>query len=102
MVSVSQAGYNTAVEILVAGVPAVLVPFGEANETEQRVRASLLNSKGLAKLLFPHDLTPRSLLTSIEEARLLSTRTAKIPNSEGAKRTAIIIKDRLRRKRNPA
>tara|TARA_B100001123_G_C14869383_1_gene851297 strand:- start:277 stop:699 length:423 start_codon:yes stop_codon:yes gene_type:complete len=101
-VSVSQAGYNTVIEILVAGVPAVLVPFSEANETEQRVRASLLNSKGLAELLCPHKLTPENLLAAIEKARLSSTGTAKTPDIDGAKRTAMIIKEQLRNKRSAA
>ena len=41
-VSVSQAGYNTAVDLLRAGVAAVLVPFEAGRETEQRLRAEWL------------------------------------------------------------
>lgn len=38
-VSVSQAGYNTVVDVMRARVRAVLVPFEAGNETEQRLRA---------------------------------------------------------------
>ena len=37
--SVSQSGYNTVVDLLRCGAPAVLVPFEAGHETEQRLRA---------------------------------------------------------------
>jgi predicted glycosyltransferase len=48
-VSVSQAGYNTAVDLLRTGVAAVLVPFEAGHETEQRLRAECLSALGLAR-----------------------------------------------------
>ena len=48
-VSVSQAGYNTVVDLLRTGVRAVLVPFEAGRETEQRLRAECLQSLGLAR-----------------------------------------------------
>lgn len=98
-VSVSQAGYNTVIEILDTGVPAVLVPFSEANETEQGIRANLLATKGLACLLTPQKLTPEHLLAAIDKARLLPSVSAKVPDTKGAVRTATLIKNYLRRKR---
>jgi predicted glycosyltransferase len=53
--SISQAGYNTVLEILAAGPPAVVVPFAGGAETEQSLRAALLAERGL--------------LTVVEEAR---------------------------------
>jgi predicted glycosyltransferase len=41
-VSVSQCGYNTALDILRAAVPAVVVPFDDNGDTEQTVRATRL------------------------------------------------------------
>ena len=38
-VTVSQCGYNTTMDILRANVPAVVVPFAEGREDEQRQRA---------------------------------------------------------------
>ena len=36
---ISQAGYNTVLEVLVSGAPAVLAPFGDGHEREQSLRA---------------------------------------------------------------
>lgn len=41
--SVSMAGYNTALDILQTGVPAILVPFDEGGEVEQTIRAQALS-----------------------------------------------------------
>ena len=46
-VSVSQAGYNTTLEVLAAGVAAVFVPFDEMLETEQALRAERLATRGV-------------------------------------------------------
>lgn len=44
--SISQAGYNTSLEVLAAGVPAVVVPFAAGGESEQTLRARLLAEGG--------------------------------------------------------
>ncbi|QFU15949.1 glycosyltransferase [Microvirga thermotolerans] len=49
--SVSQAGYNTCVDLLRTGVRAVLVPFEAGRETEQRLRAERLQALGRAILV---------------------------------------------------
>ncbi|WP_407522915.1 glycosyltransferase [Methylobacterium oryzisoli] len=49
--SVSQAGYNTVLDLLRSGCPAVLVPFEAGRETEQRLRADTLAARGLARVL---------------------------------------------------
>ena len=41
-VSVSQCGYNTALDVLVAQVPAIMVPYAPPGENEQRRRADTL------------------------------------------------------------
>jgi predicted glycosyltransferase len=67
-VSVSQAGYNTVLDILAAGARAVLVPFSAERETEQLVRAQHLARIGAAELLRESDLTPAHLAAAIERA----------------------------------
>lgn len=59
--SVSQAGYNTVVETLAARCPAVLVPWGEGTESEQRTRAQALERAGLALRLPADQLGPAAL-----------------------------------------
>lgn len=49
--SVSMCGYNTALDLLQTGVPAVLIPFDAGGETEQTLRAtSLSDLPGIAVL----------------------------------------------------
>ena len=49
--SISQAGYNTCVDLLRARCKAILVPFAEANEREQTIRAAAFARHGLAHVL---------------------------------------------------
>src|SRR5262249_3551780 len=50
-VSVSQAGYNTAMDIVEAKVRAVLVPFATEGETEQTQRAAAFAARGWAEVV---------------------------------------------------
>jgi predicted glycosyltransferase len=51
--SLSQAGYNTVMDILAAKARAVLLPFADGAETEQSLRARLLAERGLVGLVEP-------------------------------------------------
>ena len=64
--SISQAGYNTAIELLQARVPMVLVPFAEAAETEQTLRARLLTAAGMAQMVEADALDPIRLASAID------------------------------------
>ncbi|MGH6931823.1 MAG: glycosyltransferase family protein [Dongiaceae bacterium] len=66
--SISQAGYNTVMEILAAGTRAVVVPFAEGGESEQPLRARLLAGRGLLGLVESDALDPRSLAAAIDRA----------------------------------
>ena len=66
--SVSQAGYNTVMEILAARVPAVLVPFAGNGQTEQPLRADLLRARGRAELIAENALVPSALAAAIDRA----------------------------------
>lgn len=67
-VSVSQAGYNTVMDILAAGCRSVLVPFAAGGETEQTIRARLLAERGRARMLEEAALTPETLAAAVEAA----------------------------------
>jgi len=67
-VSISQAGYNTVLDILAAHARAVIVPFAAERETEQLVRAERLAALGAVELVREGDLSPRSLAAAIERA----------------------------------
>ncbi|MEO3435456.1 glycosyltransferase [Inquilinus sp. CAU 1745] len=64
--SVSQAGYNTVMDILAAGCRSVLVPFAAGGETEQAIRARLLAGAGRAQVLEEATLTPEGLAAAVE------------------------------------
>jgi predicted glycosyltransferase len=49
--SISQAGYNTVLDLVAAGRPAIVVPFDEGAETEQAIRAEAMEKAGLARSL---------------------------------------------------
>ncbi len=49
--SISQAGYNTVVDMLATGTPAMLVPYAEHGEKEQSLRAASLEKAGLARAI---------------------------------------------------
>jgi len=51
--SISQAGYNTIMDILNTGARALVLPFAEGAESEQMMRARLLGERGLLHLLEP-------------------------------------------------
>ena len=67
-VSVSQAGYNTVLDIIAARARAVLVPFSAERETEQSIRAEHLARLGAAELVRESELTPARLAAAIERA----------------------------------
>ncbi len=67
-VSVSLCGYNTAMEVIAARVPAVMVPFGSGRQNEQRRRAAALARIGLAQSVSETDLNGDSLAAAVNAA----------------------------------
>jgi predicted glycosyltransferase len=49
--SISQAGYNTTLDIIRAQARAIVVPFAAAGETEQATRSALLAERGILQIL---------------------------------------------------
>ena len=66
--SISQGGYNTLMEVLDAGVRAVVVPYAGGLETEQTLRASLLAARGLIEVVGEDGLGAESLATAVRRA----------------------------------
>ena len=64
--SISLCGYNTAVELAACTVPAILVPSEEADESEQRIRATrMAELPGIEMYRLP-DVTPASLAAAAD------------------------------------
>ena len=92
-VSVSQAGYNTFVDLLRTGVRAVLVPFEAGNETEQRLRAEQLSARGLAEIVPEAELSAERLVAAVRQA--LSRPASPLPALalDGARRSVVIAEE---------
>jgi predicted glycosyltransferase len=89
-VSISQAGYNTCLDILRAGVPALLAPFTKGNDNEQQKRASRLQRLGAAQVLDQQNLNPARLAAAIRD--LMNRKMAKPQlDLDGTKRSTQII-----------
>ncbi len=66
--SVSQAGYNTMIDLARACVPAVVVPFEQGKEAEQRLRAERFHALGLAGIVTEAELSGPALAAAVETA----------------------------------
>ncbi|TXH39212.1 MAG: glycosyl transferase [Rhodospirillaceae bacterium] len=66
LLSVSQGGYNTVMELIAARCPAIIVPFAEGAESEQSLRADLLAERGVLSVLAPAALTAQNLAAAID------------------------------------
>ncbi|HTV45182.1 MAG TPA: glycosyltransferase [Stellaceae bacterium] len=89
-VSVSQAGYNTVLDILAAAAAAVVVPFAEGRESEQTLRAERLAACGAIDLVPPDELVPERLAAAIEGAAMRRPAALAL-DTAGAPRTARLI-----------
>jgi predicted glycosyltransferase len=90
-VSVSQAGYNTVMDVLRSGAPAVMVPFAGRRETEQRMRTERLAQLGAIDLLDERDLSPPALAAVIDRAAERGERSALAFDMDGASASATLI-----------
>jgi len=89
--SVSQAGYNTVMDVLVTGVRAVLVPFSAGKETEQALRARLLAERGRVHCVSEAELSPAVLAGAIDAAAATPPPELPVFDLDGAKGTARIV-----------
>lgn len=96
--SVSQAGYNTVLDILMAGVPAVFVPFAQVKETEQAQRAEALAVHGRAVVTPERDLTPKRLAAAIDNALALPRSDHAVLLGGAGKSAEILLADLTMRK----
>ena len=92
-VSISQAGYNTIVDLLVARARAIVVPFSTDSETEQTLRSHLLEKRGLVTVIQDAELSAHLLAKTITNVTASQRpRQSKIA-LDGAARSADILYD---------
>jgi predicted glycosyltransferase len=91
-VSVSQAGYNTVMEILASRTRAVVVPFAAEGQTEQTLRAGRFAERGWLHMLAEEGLTPARLAAAIDDA-WTAPRPEPYLQLDGAGATARLVRD---------
>jgi predicted glycosyltransferase len=85
--SISQCGYNTALDIVVSGVPALVVPYSTSTENEQSVRASRLAALGAMRHASAAALDAQRLAEEIDALLAFTPRAAAL-NFDGAAHSA--------------
>ena len=99
--SVSQCGYNTTLDLLRTGVPALVVPFAEGGEDEQTRRAERLARLGALRVLDAARADAPTLAAEI--LALLRFRPAPVDlDFDGAGKTALVVANLLACAKAPA
>ncbi len=93
MLSVSQCGYNTAVDVLKTGTPAIFVPYETASEDEQLRRAELLAGKGRAVMLRQKLLTADAIVRAASDLLKRKRPNTFEINLDGALRSSDLIRE---------
>ncbi|TQI73706.1 putative glycosyltransferase [Bosea sp. AK1] len=96
-VSISQAGYNTVLDLVAAGRPAIVVPFDAGNETEQTVRAEAMERAGLARCFrLSGDFVGDAVALADAVGEAMGAQPPALPiDRDGAARSAAIVKELL-------
>ncbi len=90
-VSISQAGYNTTLDVLASGARAVFVPFTGNGETEQRARGLRLAALDLAVVVDDRALTPLTLAQAVDDAATREAWGRWDFACDGATQTAVLL-----------
>ena len=93
LISVSQGGYNTVMDVVASGARAVVVPFTGRGETEQRARGIRLREFDLAEVLDDRTSTPEVLAAAVDAAGSRERWGTWNFDSDGAARSAAIVVD---------
>lgn len=88
--SVSMCGYNTAMDLLQAGTPGVLIPFDDGKEVEQTLRARSLAHLPAMRVLSSAELTGDALARSVAAVMEQGPRIPATQGFDGAHRTVEI------------
>ena len=87
-VSISQAGYNTLLDVVQARVRAVVVPFSDGRHVEQSMRARLFERHGLVRRVDAEALSPDALARAVDLAAESEPPPANALDADGAVRAA--------------
>ena len=88
--SISQCGYNTALDLVVSQVPALVVPYGTVTENEQQQRAQRLAALGAVLCCDAQPVDGRALADAIGPLLHFTPRSTALA-LDGAARTAELL-----------
>jgi len=91
ILSISQGGYNTVMEMMTAGTRGVIVPYAGGLETEQTLRARLLENRSGIRGILEDMLDPASLAAAVDAALDAPPPDASGLDTGGADRSAALI-----------
>jgi predicted glycosyltransferase len=91
--SVSQGGYNTVMEMMTAQTRGVIVPYAGGLETEQTLRARLLENRSGIRTIPEASLSGTALAEAIDAALAAPPPDASGLNTSGADTSAALIAD---------
>ena len=91
--SVSMCGYNTALDVLQAGTPAVWIPFDAGGEVEQGLRAKALADQSAMQIIPSEDLTPETLIPALQKVQSAPPRDPATLAFDGAERTVACVEN---------
>jgi predicted glycosyltransferase len=89
--SISQGGYNTVMELLAAGARGVIAPYAGGKETEQTLRARLLQERSALQVVWEDDIGPETIARAADAALLGPPLSAAGIDTDGAAETARIL-----------
>ncbi len=93
--SVSMCGYNTALDLLQTGLPAVLVPFDDGGEVEQTLRAKALASLSGIEVLSAAESTADALSEAVDQVVASGHRSPAGLQMQGAAQSVRIVENLL-------
>jgi predicted glycosyltransferase len=96
--SISQCGYNTAMDLLRSRVAALVVPFAQGRESEQMNRARRLENMGALRVLPEDELNPQRLADEIRALLRFKPQSGNL-NLDGARTSARIMAELVQRRR---
>ncbi len=89
--SVSMCGYNTAMDLLQSGTPAVMVPFDDGNEVEQSLRGQSLSALSAMEVLPSRYLDATRLSEALQRVISDAPRSTQGFGFDGAQRSVEIV-----------
>ncbi|MEL7100542.1 MAG: glycosyltransferase [Pseudomonadota bacterium] len=93
---VGMCGYNTAMDVLQTGVPALFVPFDDGGEVEQSLRAGALSDQPGIAVMRSAQLTGPTLLAALTRVSAAPARPARTAGMDGAAQTVRIARKLIR------